>query len=481
MSVKRKYIDLAYFQITDDITQVSNSNNADMSAANSELAKNYSGLGLNNKVTQWCQPGVWVGLDPEYHFPEYAYVCCPDEYVGWLSTTLLRPETGPKYNAVLCGESKIVPFRDSASGQVRSAKTSIRNDAASGKDDNHKACVALQKIIVGCKSDKSFYGWLQHFTRFLSLSPGLAGIAMQDLLARSKNTFEAHQEDVMEMIELLDFSAARPGKIEPHSSMEDHPEASIFSRRLAAKEWIRIEFKITATGQTFGEYTDVHTGANMSNQRFYHGTPLGAVLGMYYKGGFIPGQGTCQKKGKTKAGAFCTTEFFGAFDKGTSHLHDFAVQDGAGNKALNLLCMPTVIELEKKHLHNPPTSMHKFKHVFEGDIGKVLPGVLIRAVHINLVLFENYSKALELAKKGCLENPQQARLCGQNKTRFTGAFYQATCARFMPWAQVAHTSNTGIWYCQQCARFRTPPFDPMLKFGADEAEALSAGNELGNK
>ena len=187
------------------------------------------------------------------------------------------------------------------------------------------------------------------------------------------------------------------------------------------------------------------------------------------------------RKGKRRAGAFCTTEFFGAFDKGTSHLHDFAVPDGTGNKALNLLCMPTVIELEQKQLHNPPTSMHHSKHVFEGEIGKVLPGVLIRAVHINRVLFDNYSKALELAKKGCLGNPQEARLCGQNKTRFTGDFYQATCARFLPWAQTAHTSNTGIWYCQQCARFRTPPHVHMLKFGADEAEALSAGNELGNK
>ena len=35
---------------------------------------------------------------------------------------------------------------------------------------------------------------------------------------------------------------------------------------------------------------------DMSTQTYFHGAPFGAVLGMLFFGGFIPGAGMCRKK-----------------------------------------------------------------------------------------------------------------------------------------------------------------------------------------
>lgn len=51
---------------------------------------------------------------------------------------------------------------------------------------------------------------------------------------------------------------------------------------------------------------------NMTKLRLFHGTVLGAVLGMIASGGFIPGPGQCRKGSRKLRGAFCSTDFAAA-------------------------------------------------------------------------------------------------------------------------------------------------------------------------
>jgi len=193
---------------------------------------------------------------------------------------------------------------------------------------------------------------------------------------------------------------------------------------------------------------------NMSERTFYHGAPFGAVVGMIAAGGFIPGPGKCRKGSRRVSGCFCSTDFGDAFSKGTFHQLDFAeVKAKAnGDKALNIFCMPCVVEIWPVDLV-PPTYMHGNKYCFEPApdspaCQNVLPGVAIKHVFINRFLFQNFLFHHSFPD---LSNPLQRRICGQNKSRFTTKdVYQATCGLILESDTKTHVSRTGIWYCRSC-------------------------------
>ena len=100
---------------------------------------------------------------------------------------------------------------------------------------------------------------------------------------------------------------------------------------------------------------------DMSTQTYFHGAPFGAVLGMMFAGGFIPGPGMCRKHTRKVSGCFCSTVVADAFAKGTGHQLDFAEPKDDGDKRLNIYCMPCVVEIHPydlvpTHIHDTPAN-----------------------------------------------------------------------------------------------------------------------------
>ena len=61
-----------------------------------------------------------------------------------------------------------------------------------------------------------------------------------------------------------------------------------------------------------------------------------------------------------------------------------------------------------------------------------MPGVVIKAVYINQILFQNFLIHHEIGDNPDLRDPFHVRVCGQNSRRFgTEKMYQATCGRLL--------------------------------------------------
>ena len=194
---------------------------------------------------------------------------------------------------------------------------------------------------------------------------------------------------------------------------------------------------------------------NMSAMRLYHGTVMGAVFGIISAGGFVPGEGKCRKNSRARKGAFCTTDFAQAFEKGTGHTLDYAEDAPDGNKKLNMMCMPVVVELHALDWRPPPTHMHGNKYCFEEPsllCKGVLPGVIITKLYINKVLVENFNRHKHFYPERA--DPYKVRVCGQNAQTFQTEMYQATCGRILLASDSFYQSNTNIWYCHACFKFR---------------------------
>ena len=188
--------------------------------------------------------------------------------------------------------------------------------------------------------------------------------------------------------------------------------------------------------------------------KLFHGCPFGAFLGMLGKGGFVAGEGACKKNTRSVSGAFCTTDFFDAFCKGQGHMFDFAKFDPQTQQPLlNLMCMPVVVEVVPMHVI---THVHGRKYCMEGIPGELVPGCLVRAVHMNKFIFKNY---LALQKCGPIPlDCTETRLCGQTYKRHVGLVKpkQASCGAVVTKKQDGmHKSNGGYWYCNSCGKFWT--------------------------
>ena len=231
---------------------------------------------------------------------------------------------------------------------------------------------------------------------------------------------------------------------------------SAVCRHFDYKEWMVANVVIGPMAPNLKEY--VHPdGTNMSQNVYYHGCTLGAFWGMVMKGGFIAGPGACRLRSRKVAGAFCTKDFFDAYGKGQNHLHDFSTMDATHNRVMNVFCMPVVIELLPCTYNDRPTHMHGSKHCFEASIGQLVDGCCITAVHMNKIIFANF---LHLQHRGeqLSMNPYDLRICGQNKTLFSTPVYQGSCGRVIDRTDVAHVSNSGIWYCSACVKMHVPQF-----------------------
>lgn len=222
-------------------------------------------------------------------------------------------------------------------------------------------------------------------------------------------------------------------------------------------EWAAFDIS-TLADMTFHEgpqMTDHWTQSeNMSTLQLWHGTVLGAAIGMIGKGGFIPGPGKCRKNSRKVKCAFCATSFAESFEKGMGHQLDYAEDAPDSNKKLNMMCMPVVVELQALDWRPRPTHMHGSKYCFEAPPGfaGVLPGVIIKKLYINKVLVKNFNGHKDFRPE--LEDPYMVRVCGQNPKKFQIPLYQATCGRILHASEVCHQSNTGIWYCGACVKFR---------------------------
>ena len=126
----------------------------------------------------------------------------------------------------------------------------------------------------------------------------------------------------------------------------------------APEEWVR--FDLESYADISKEFKTEHHwwhSEDMSAKHYWHGAPWGAVVGMIAAGGFIPGPGTCRKNTRKVTGCFCSASFEEAFSKGANHQLDFAEGQPDGDKALNIFCMPCVVEIWPIDLRRP-THMH---------------------------------------------------------------------------------------------------------------------------
>jgi hypothetical protein len=225
------------------------------------------------------------------------------------------------------------------------------------------------------------------------------------------------------------------------------------------KEWMAFDLS-THTDMKFEEGARMGDhwteSENMSQMRLFHGTVLGAAYGMIDAGGFIPGTGRCRKNSRKVRGAFCSTSFAEALEKGLGHQLDYAEDALDGNKRLTMCCMPVVVEL--KAVDWRPTRMHSTKYCFEAPDGFTgqLPGVIIATLFVNRVLAENFQQHEPPRLGPELADPYLVRVCGQSISKFTVPLRQATCGRILyandPDSIVQ--SNKKIWYCRACAEFR---------------------------
>ena len=137
------------------------------------------------------------------------------------------------------------------------------------------------------------------------------------------------------------------------------------------------------------------------------------------------------------------------------HQLDYAEDAPDGNKKLNMMCMPVVVELQALDWRPRPTHMHGSKYCFEAPsllFEGVLPGVTITKLYINKVLVENFNGHKHFYPER--EDPYEVRICGQNPQTFQKEIYQATCGRILRASDFCHRSNTNIWYCDACVKFR---------------------------
>ena len=120
-----------------------------------------------------------------------------------------------------------------------------------------------------------------------------------------------------------------------------------------------------------------------------------------------------------------------------------------------MMCMPVVVELRALDWRPPPTHMHGNKYCFEAPsllCKGVLPGVIITKLYINKVLVENFYRHRNFYPERA--DPCKVRVCGQNAQKFQTEMYQATCGRILLASDSFYQSNTNIWYCHACVKFR---------------------------
>ena len=454
-SMKRKRLLSVPFKVSDDAEKVARWNKTSVNLILQHVADKYAKSALQIKCPQVLRAGESVWVHPDWADRKgVVYITDPERLAGFVHRDVL---------------SIVTEFRPSGDGGAAAGSAAGQvGDAASSQ------VAVLQKVLAGTAVDFTVAAFWNFSSKFWHMDSTEARLVKLDLTQRSADVLEPFQSGVIEKLNQMQFSQATTGKIEDHRPRPGTEESEFCDpnqhHQLCAGEWVRVEINMSQPGLHWLPYA-AYTGDQTDDEpALFHGTPLGAVIMMCLSGGFIPGPGVCGKG--RKAGAFCTPNFYGAYDKGQSHMLRYALQY-ANNKVMNALCMPTVIELRRQCWADPPTRLHGSKFVFEGKIGKLLPGVRVAAVHINKQLWHNFQNVWHLALAGKLADPE-ARLCGQNGTLFSGDFYQSSCGTLLTESTKAHVSNTKIWYCHHCAKFRCGAFARMVRYSPENTGQLTA-------
>ena len=196
-----------------------------------------------------------------------------------------------------------------------------------------------------------------------------------------------------------------------------------------------------------GEFyrADVHSSseyAQPTEERlltFYHGTEWGSTWHILQGGAFIAGPGTHSIRGRSRSGCWCAPTLPDALQRANPKRY---MTDGTYSR----WCTPVVLELElqRARVVKVPGSRSTM-HCAQADIGAIVEGLVIREVHFNVRLMENFMKLEELDVRSCLKSTGcmyrvcTCGLCGAHSDpRDADLWYS--------W----HKSGKGLYYHPRC-------------------------------
>ena len=196
---------------------------------------------------------------------------------------------------------------------------------------------------------------------------------------------------------------------------------------LLREEWCRMSMKTKTYGDTSLEH-------EQTPRTMFHGTEWGSAIRIAQHG-FIVGTGTHGVRGKSWSGCWCVPHLAEALQRSDPTRY-------ADNGEYNRFCCPVVLEVRCAQLRRVPGTT---KHVCPGDIGAVLDGVEVAAIHFNKALLKNFLTLETLHLRARLQSDSfHVRRCGCN---ICGRVCLPETNEWHMWRR----SNTGRFYAPRCA------------------------------
>jgi hypothetical protein len=197
---------------------------------------------------------------------------------------------------------------------------------------------------------------------------------------------------------------------------------------LLREEWYRMKMKVTTYADTCMEY-------EQTTRPMFHGTEWGSAVRIAQHG-FIVGPGTHGVRGKSWSGCWCVPDLSEALQRSDPRRY-------ADSEDYNRFCCPVVLEVRCARLRRVPGTT---KHVCPGDIGVVLDGVEVAAIHFNVALMKNFlALELPLLRARLQVDSFHVRRCGCN---ICGRVCLPETDEWHKWER----SNKGIYYTPRCAQ-----------------------------
>ena len=195
---------------------------------------------------------------------------------------------------------------------------------------------------------------------------------------------------------------------------------------LHRSEWYFCNIEVNVDG------ADLDPNTSMT---VYHGTEWGAAFQIVAKGqGFIPGEGTHAKRGRSYSGMFCTETLPDAFQRANPSRY-------MRNGQYTRWCTPVVLELRTSHLVNlGPT-----KRVKPGETGVKLQGIEFVRIHFHLPAMQNFMRLERQVIRQIFCTDWRARTCACG---LCGNVTHAASDDFWQWRK----SNSNQWYSGRCYR-----------------------------
>ena len=197
---------------------------------------------------------------------------------------------------------------------------------------------------------------------------------------------------------------------------------------LLRSEWYRMSMEVRTGDDTNLEHDDT------TRMPMFHGTEWGSAVRIA-KHGFITGPGTHGVRGKSWSGCWCVPDLAEALQRSDPRRY-------ADSTDYNRFCCPVVLEVKCARLRRVPGTT---KCVCPGDIGVVLEGVEVTALHFNIELMKNFLTLEDPHVRARLQlDPFRVRRCGCN---ICGRVCFPETDEWHLWEK----SNSGIHYHPRCA------------------------------